>query len=212
MRSEIKCMKSGKFICVRVFRFVKFRLISMRNWISGKCVSILDLGKDDILVWIVFLIVDLVSLQLCDIVMEDMLTASERKSLQMDEKQAQQGSCSGDCEKVDSNEVSQGVLGDLPEVCIAVILSCLPPREVVKLACVCRSFRSASNFDSVWENILPPKYKDSLALDPDAVPARFASKREIFDYLCNPMIFANNTQVCVTYVILCFHGAAYIYW
>jgi hypothetical protein len=121
--------------------------------------------------------------QFCDIVMEGMLTASEKKNLQMNDEQAQHGSYSSDCDRVDSDErddeVSEGVLGDLPEVCIAVILSCLRPREVAKLACVCRSFRAASNFDSVWERILPPQYKDFLARDPDAVPARFASKREI---------------------------------
>jgi hypothetical protein len=138
--------------------------------------------------------------QFCDIVMEGMLTASEKKNLQMNDEQAQHGSYSSDCDRVDSDErddeVSEGVLGDLPEVCIAVILSCLSPREVARLACVCRSFRAASTFDSVWENILPSKYKDLLALDPNVVPTQFTSKREVFDHLCNLVFFANNTQVC----------------
>lgn len=163
--------------------------------------------EEHFLVWTTFLIADLAYSQFCDIIMEGMLTASEKKNLQMDDNQPQHGFCSGDCDKADSNErddeLSQGVLGDLPEVCLAVILSCLPPREVAKLACVCRSFHAASTFDSVWDNILPPKYKEFLALDPDAVPARFASKREIFDYLCHPMILENNTQVCVSFLVLC---------
>lgn len=122
--------------------------------------------------------------------MEDMLTSTERSNLDMDTHQAAEASESG----VSGNEQTQ--LGDLPEVCMAMILSFLSPREVMRLACVCRSFHAASNFDSVWENILPPKYKDLLALDPDVVPAQFASKREVFDHLCNLVFFANNTQVC----------------
>ena len=123
--------------------------------------------------------------------MEGMLTSVERNDLKMDTHRPQEALDSG----VNGIEQSQGALGDLPEVCIAVILSCLSPREVVRLACVCRSFRAASNFDSVWENILPPKYEDFLALDPDVVPSQISSKREIFDHLCNLVVFANNTQV-----------------
>lgn len=142
-------------------------------------------------------------LQFRGVVMEGMRTVSESEKLEMDGDQAQQGLC----EKVNSDvreSESPGVLGELPEVCIAMILSWLSPREVARLACVCRSFRAGSSFDSVWENILPPKYKDFLALDSDADPARFASKREIFDYLCNPMIMENNTQVSFTFLVLCY--------
>jgi hypothetical protein len=116
--------------------------------------------------------------------MEGMLTSMERTDLEMDTHR----------DEASGNE--QPSLGDLPEVCIAVILSCLSPREVARLACVCRSFRAASTFDSVWENILPSKYKDLLALDPNVVPTQFTSKREVFDHLCNLVFFANNTQVC----------------
>jgi len=130
--------------------------------------------------------------------MEGMLTATEKNKLDMDSNQPQE---SGEHDKFhSSNELgdeqsNEGVLGELPEVCIAMILSYLPPREVAKLACVCRSFRAASNFDSVWESMLPPRYKDILALDPDVVPAQIASKREIFDHLCKPIFLANRTQV-----------------
>jgi hypothetical protein len=86
-------------------------------------------------------------------------------------------------------------LGDLPEHCIAAILSRLSPGEVVRSTCVCPSFRAAANFDFVWEIMLPQKYQDLLALDPDVVPTQFASKREVFEHLCNlPLVFANKTQ------------------
>lgn len=92
------------------------------------------------------------------------------------------------------SEQSEGVLGDLPEVCIAMILAFLSPRDVAKLACVCRSFRAASTYDAVWERILPPRFKDILALDPAVDPAQFTSRREIFDRLCKPLIHAGHTQ------------------
>lgn len=145
--------------------------------------------------------------------MEGMLTATEKNKLDMDSNQPQQPLESGEHDKFHSyefdsneeldNEQSEVVLGDLPEVCLATILACLPPREVAKLACVCRSFRDASNFDSVWESMLPPRYKDILALDLDVVLAQIPSKREIFNHLCKPMFLANNTQVRVIYLVLC---------
>ncbi|KAG0576754.1 hypothetical protein KC19_5G105400 [Ceratodon purpureus] len=130
--------------------------------------------------------------------MEGMLTNMERSELEMGIHDGLQegsdnsvGDYSGDKEQ-SSQDAS---LGDLPEHCIAAILSCLSPREVSRVACVCRSFRAASNFDSVWEHILPPKYKDLLALDPEIDPTQFASKKEVFDHLCNfPLVFEKKTQ------------------
>jgi len=96
-------------------------------------------------------------------------------------------------------KTSQGVLGELPADFLALILCHLPPREVARAACVSRSFRAASTFDSVWENValshLPNKYRELLALEP---AAQLASKREVFEYLCgNRVFFANHTQVCM---------------
>ena len=144
---------------------------------------------------------ELFRLPFCNRVMEGMLTNMERSELEMgihdglqEGSDSSVGDYSGDKEQ-SSQDVS---LGDLPEHCIAAILSCLSPREVSRVACVCRSFRAASNFDSVWERILPPKYKDLLALDPEIDPTQFASKKEVFDHLCNfPLVFEKKTQVSI---------------
>lgn len=92
------------------------------------------------------------------------------------------------------------VLADLPVELLARVLCRLPLRQVVKAACVCHSFRAASNYVWVGTGLshLPCKYKKFLALDP--VVAQFASTRNLFDYLCaHPVFFANNTQVLQLY-------------
>lgn len=99
-------------------------------------------------------------------------------------------------ESYGSEQSKGGVLGELPEVCIAMILGFLSPRDVAKLACVCRSFRAASTYDVVWERVLQrcPRFRDILALDPAVDPAQFTSRKQIFDQLCKPLIHANHTQ------------------
>lgn len=93
-----------------------------------------------------------------------------------------------------SVETSNG-LPDLPEACIATILSCLPPREVAKAAYVCRSYHLASQSDSVWASLLPPGHMDMLELITDPKPV-FKSKKDIYNYLTTPKFFAGGTKVC----------------
>ena len=93
-----------------------------------------------------------------------------------------------------SVETSSG-LPDLPEACIATILSCLPPREVAKAAYVCQSYHLASQSDSVWASLLPPGHTDMLELITDPKPV-FKSKKDIFNYLTTPKFFAEGTKVC----------------
>ena len=87
-----------------------------------------------------------------------------------------------------------GGLPDLPEACIATILSCLPPREVAKAACVSKSYHLASQSDSVWDSLLPPGYMDMLDLISDPKPV-FKSKKDIYNYLTTPKFFAEGTKV-----------------
>ena len=85
-------------------------------------------------------------------------------------------------------------LPDLPEACIATILSCLPPREVAKAACVSKSYRLVSHCDTVWASLLPPHHMDVLDLITDPKPV-FRSKKDIYNYLTTPKFFAEGTKV-----------------
>lgn len=49
-------------------------------------------------------------------------------------------------------------LSDVPESCIASVLSCLNPPEICELARLNRAFRAASSADFIWESKLPSNY------------------------------------------------------
>ena len=85
-------------------------------------------------------------------------------------------------------------LPDLPEACIATILSCLSPRDVAKAACVCKSYHLASQSDSVWASLLPPGHMEMLDLITNPKPA-FKSKKDICIYLTTPKFFAEGRKV-----------------
>lgn len=96
----------------------------------------------------------------------------------------------------DMEEEASSLLGDLPVDFVALILCRMPPRDVARAACVCRSFRAAAAFESVWAHAavshLPAKYSELVALE------QFASERDLFDHLCtNLILFADNTQVYI---------------
>jgi hypothetical protein len=102
-----------------------------------------------------------------------------------------------------SSKSTSTQLSDLPDICIAMMLACLSPIEVAKLACVCRSFYDASHSDLVWESFLPPSYHYLLALQPNP-PPEFASKKEVFDHLCKPFVTSNRIQVFASLGPKCF--------
>ncbi|XP_076948695.1 F-box protein PP2-A13-like [Bidens hawaiensis] len=58
-----------------------------------------------------------------------------------------------------STHPSKLKLGDIPESCIALVLSYLDPPEICKLARLNRSFRAASSADFIWEDKLPVNYR-----------------------------------------------------
>lgn len=50
-------------------------------------------------------------------------------------------------------------LGDMPEDCVALILTHLDPQQICSLATLNRAFRAASLSDAVWDSKLPENYK-----------------------------------------------------
>lgn len=100
-------------------------------------------------------------------------------------------------------------LGDLPESCLALVLSFLDPLEICRLACLSTTFRRASLADIVWESKLPENYQilaekaffftgdddnDAQTSKSDIITTTSKSKKEIFDRLCCPNRFDCNTK------------------
>lgn len=91
-------------------------------------------------------------------------------------------------------------VGDLPENCVALILSRLEPTEICALARVNPTFRRASSSDAVWDSKLPHNYHSLLnnLLFPHhntTAPNFFNSKKQIFATLCRPTRFGGGYKV-----------------
>ncbi|XP_027110380.1 F-box protein PP2-A13 [Coffea arabica] len=96
-------------------------------------------------------------------------------------------------------------LADLPESCVALILSFLDPCDVCGLAVLSQRFRQASLADTVWESKLPPNYKilvkklfaaddqHQTSGDQSTETSNF-TKKEIYARLCLAHRFAGDTM------------------
>lgn len=84
-------------------------------------------------------------------------------------------------------------LADIPESCVALVLSYMEPPEICKLARIDRAFRAASSADFIWEPKLPSNYRyileDLLGFSAAGMP-----KRDIFSMLCRPISFDGGTK------------------
>ncbi|KAM7472156.1 hypothetical protein LguiA_010339 [Lonicera macranthoides] len=85
-------------------------------------------------------------------------------------------------------------LGDIPESCVALVLSYLDPPEIYKLARLNRAFRAASSADFIWESKLPSNYRyivDNLLHDD-----YFAKlgKKDIYASLCRSVSFHGGNK------------------
>ncbi|XP_009758836.1 F-box protein PP2-A13 [Nicotiana tabacum] len=84
-------------------------------------------------------------------------------------------------------------LDDIPEACIALVLSYLDPPQICKLARLNRAFRAASSADFIWEPKLPSNYKHILQ---EFLGLKVAGlgKRDIFAKLSCPVSFDGGTK------------------
>ena len=89
-------------------------------------------------------------------------------------------------------------LGDLPEDCVALVLSYLDPPEICKLAKLNRAFRGASRADLVWEPKLPSNYCLVIEKVFKDFPENLC-KKEIYARLCQPNPFDGGTKVQVLF-------------
>ncbi|KAH6789500.1 phloem protein 2-A13 [Perilla frutescens var. frutescens] len=84
-------------------------------------------------------------------------------------------------------------LEDIPESCIALVLSYLDPPEIAKMARVNRAFRAASSADFIWNPKLPSNFSYILSKLPDQ-GLRDKGRTEIYARLCRPNTFDGGTK------------------
>ncbi|KAI3718290.1 hypothetical protein L6452_19154 [Arctium lappa] len=84
--------------------------------------------------------------------------------------------------------------GSLPEGFIANAISLTSPRDACRLSTVCSVFRSAAEWDAVWESFLPSDYqKIVVAAGGDSLT--FSSKKQLFLRLCDhPLIIDDGNK------------------
>lgn len=80
-------------------------------------------------------------------------------------------------------------LSDIPESCIASVLSYLDPPEICDLARLNRAFRDASSADFIWESKLPSNYVCILKKLFQDQFFTHLTKRDIFALLSKPITF-----------------------
>ncbi|CAN1130710.1 F-box protein PP2-B10 [Linum perenne] len=85
---------------------------------------------------------------------------------------------------------------ELPENCIVKVLSFAGPQESCKLALISNIFRSASQFDGLWESFLPPDYQTLIPQSSNpSLLSDSPSKRQLVITLCDhPILIRNATM------------------
>ncbi|KAH9570875.1 hypothetical protein CY35_02G063900 [Sphagnum magellanicum] len=86
-------------------------------------------------------------------------------------------------------------LADLPEDCIATIISHTTPIDAARLTRVCSAFKRAIESDAVWENFLPSDYKTTLK----TWPSSGSKKKDIVMTMANGVFLDQGLQ---KYVLL----------
>ncbi|KAJ4874326.1 F-box protein PP2-B11 [Raphanus sativus] len=75
-------------------------------------------------------------------------------------------------------------MNNLPEDCIAKILSLTTPRDVCRSSAVSRCFRSAADTDHVWNHFLPSEFPEGFRA-PEGLPTK---KHLFFSLVHNPLL------------------------
>ncbi|KAL4578865.1 hypothetical protein LXL04_014996 [Taraxacum kok-saghyz] len=97
-------------------------------------------------------------------------------------------------------ETDGGFVGNffesLPEGFVANALALTSPMDVCRLSLVCSVFRSAAEWDAVWEKFLPPEYqKISTEAEGGGGSASSGSKKEMYLRLCDhPVIIDDGNK------------------
>lgn len=92
-------------------------------------------------------------------------------------------------------------LGDMPESCVALILSYLEPVDICRLARINRAFRAASTADFIWASKLPSNYRNLAgSLLVNYTNSKKLGEKEIFARLSRGVSFDSGNKVRI-YII-----------
>ncbi|PRQ41762.1 putative phloem protein [Rosa chinensis] len=83
----------------------------------------------------------------------------------------------------------------LPEGCIANIVSLTTPEDACRLSLVCKIFKSAAESDSVWDRFLPPETPKILSESGESGLLAAKSKKELYLALCDKPVLINDGKL-----------------
>ncbi|PWA73045.1 F-box domain, cyclin-like protein [Artemisia annua] len=79
----------------------------------------------------------------------------------------------------------------LPKGCISDILSLTLPRDASRAAAISKTFNTAADSDAVWEQFLPPDYRQVIARAVSPVNI-FETKKELYMYLSDSHVLIDR--------------------
>eukprot|EP00897_Mesotaenium_endlicherianum_P005317 jgi/Mesen1/4813/ME000243S03988 len=89
------------------------------------------------------------------------------------------------------NRPPRASLADVPEACVAAVLSFMTPRDVGRLTCVNRTWAAAAASSLVWEGKLPESYRRLCQL---SHPGRACQARRCVERLCKKGVFVESSR------------------
>ncbi|KAM1144996.1 hypothetical protein ACFX2B_033331 [Malus domestica] len=89
-------------------------------------------------------------------------------------------------------------LQELPEGCIAKVVSLTTPRDACRFSAVSKSFMSAANSDAVWDKFLPPDIPSILSHASSSSSTSSSSKKKLYLTLCENPVLVDDGKMSFT--------------
>lgn len=86
-------------------------------------------------------------------------------------------------------------LQELPEGCIAKVVSLTTPRDACRFSAVSKSFMSAADSDAVWDKFLPPDIPSILS---HSSSSSSSSKKKLYFTLCENPVLVDDGKMSFT--------------
>ncbi|KAG6731282.1 hypothetical protein I3842_01G121500 [Carya illinoinensis] len=88
------------------------------------------------------------------------------------------------------------ITSELPEECIADIISKTSPPDACRMSLVSRTFSSVAASNFVWEALLPPDHQQIISESVSSSPSlNILSKKDLYFSLCdNPILIGNGNR------------------
>ncbi|GFP79144.1 F-box protein pp2-b15 [Phtheirospermum japonicum] len=90
---------------------------------------------------------------------------------------------------------------ELPEECLSHVISFTSPQDACRSAIVSSAFRDAADADGIWENFLPPDYRDIISRS--VSPVEFSSKKDLFRRLSSTPLLIDGGKMVVELRMVC---------